>query len=146
MANKVVEEALQQALVDLIEISLRGKQMHWNIQGDNFQSLHEFLDEIIEAARNDYDEVAERLVTIGCPADGRAKTVAETTSLEPVEAGVLDTGKVYQQYEADLMSVSKKIQETLDDVDEVDHLSADILIAACQNLEKFAWMLRSQAA
>lgn len=146
MANTIVEETLQQALVDLTELHLRGKQMHWNIQGAHFQSLHEFLDVVIESARNDADELAERLVTIGCPADGRAKTVAETTILDPVEGGVLDTGKVYQQYEADLMAVSKKIQENLDAVDEADPLSADMLIATCQHLEKSAWMLRSQNA
>lgn len=146
MANKVVEEVLQQALVDLIELHLRGKQMHWNIQGSQFQSLHEFLDEVIETTRTDSDEVAERLATIGVPADGRAKTVAETTILEPIDGGVLDTDKVYQQYEADLMAVSKKIQERLGEVDDVDPLSADYLIAAAQNLEKYAWMLRSRNA
>ncbi|MDU0968982.1 MAG: DNA starvation/stationary phase protection protein [Actinomycetaceae bacterium] len=144
MSNAVVEKALQQAVVDLIELSLRGKQMHWNIQGEDFRSLHLFLDEIIDAVRLDGDEAAERLITIGTAPDGRAETVAKTTSLEPVEAGILSTDKVYQQYEADLMTVSKNIQATLDEVDEADPLTGDLLIGICRNLEKNAWMLRSQ--
>lgn len=139
-----VEQALQQAVVDLIELALRGKQMHWNIQGDNFRSLHLFLDEIIAAVRLDGDEAAERLITIGTAPDGRAETVAKTTILEPVEAGILSTDKVYQQYEADLMAVSEQIKSTIDDVDEADPLTGDLLIGICRNLEKNAWMLRSQ--
>lgn len=146
MAEAVVEKALQQALVDLIELSLRGKQMHWNIQGENFHDLHTFLDEVIDRCRTNYDEIAERMVTIGIPADGRAETVAKTTILDPVEAGVLSTSKVYAQYEADLMKVSRNIQKTLNEVDELDHLSADLLTGACADLEKDAWMLRSQGA
>ncbi|MDO4613842.1 MAG: DNA starvation/stationary phase protection protein [Actinomycetaceae bacterium] len=144
MAEAVVEQALQQAVVDLVELSLRGKQMHWNIQGENFRSLHLFLDEIIDQVREDGDEAAERLITIGTAPDGRAETIAKTTSLEPVESGILSTDKVYQQMEADLMAVSAKIQSTLDDVDDADPLTGDLLIGICRNLEKNAWMLRAQ--
>lgn len=144
MANQIVEKALQQALVDLIEVSLRGKQMHWNIQGENFHDLHVLLDDVIDHARTNYDEIAERLAQLGVAADGRAETVAKTTILPAVEGGILATDKVYQQMVADLMAVSAKIQETLNDVDEVDHLSGDILIGTCRDLEKDAWMLRAQ--
>lgn len=144
MTKAIVEQALQQAVVDLIELALRGKQMHWNIQGDNFHSLHTFLDEIIDGVRLDGDEAAERLITIGTAPDGRAETVAKTTILDPIEGGILSTDKVYQQMEADLMAVSASIQKTIGEVDDADPLSADLLIGICRNLEKYAWMLRSQ--
>ncbi|MBD3689112.1 DNA starvation/stationary phase protection protein [Nanchangia anserum] len=144
MAKVTVEQALQQAVVDLIELSLRGKQMHWNIQGDNFRSLHLHLDEIIDQVRLDGDEAAERLITIGTAPDGRAETVAKTTTLQPVAEGILSTDKVYQQMEADLLSVSETIKATLDAVDEADPLTGDLLIGICRNLEKQAWMLRAQ--
>ena len=47
MSNKVVEDALQQGLVDLSALALQGKQIHWNLEGEGFQVLHEFLDTII---------------------------------------------------------------------------------------------------
>lgn len=137
-----VAKALQQSLVDLIALSLQGKQAHWNIQGENFRSLHLQLDEIIDEVRNAYDEVAERLVAIGGVADGREETVAKTTILEPMEYGALATDKIFVQFEERLSAVSKNIASMIDSVDEYDHMSADILIGTCAMLDKQAWMLR----
>ena len=49
--SPVVDKALQQALVDLTDLSLLGKQAHWNIQGSRFRALHLQLDEIVEEVR-----------------------------------------------------------------------------------------------
>lgn len=144
MVEQIVKDTLQQALVDLIELSVRGKQMHWNIRGKNFHDLHTYLDEVIDRVRLNYDEVAERLVAINVPADGRSDTVAKSTQLPAIEGGYLDTLFVYKQFEEDLLAVSESIKQNLDAVDEADHLSADVLTAVCTELEKDAWMLRSQ--
>lgn len=139
----IVEKALQQTLVDLIALSLQGKQAHWNIQGKDFRSLHLQLDEIIDELREHYDEVAERLVAIGTFADGREETVFKTTTVPPLEEGFLGTDKVYQQFEERLVAVSKNVASMIDDVDELDHMSADVLIGICAALDKQAWMLRA---
>ena len=49
--SPVVEKALQQALVDLTDLSLLGKQAHWNIKGTRFRALHLQLDEIVDEVR-----------------------------------------------------------------------------------------------
>ena len=74
--SPVVDKALQQALVDLTDLSLLGKQAHWNIQGSRFRALHLQLDEIVEEVRAGADDVAERLAALGGTPDGRAATVA----------------------------------------------------------------------
>ena len=63
--SPVVDKALQQALVDLTDLSLLGKQAHWNIQGSRFRALHLQLDEIVEEVRVGADDVAERLAALG---------------------------------------------------------------------------------
>lgn len=141
--EKLVEKTLQQILVDLIALSLQGKQAHWNIKGENFMSLHLQLDEIVNQLRTDYDEVAERLVAIGTFADGREETVAKTTTVPPMEEGFLGTDKIYQQFEERITKVSKNIASKIDDVDAIDHVSSDIMIRLCGSLDKQAWMLRS---
>ena len=75
-----VGSALQSVLVDLIDISLQGKQAHWNIQGPRFRSLHLQLDEIVSFARTASDDVAERLSAINVAPDGRAANVAATSA------------------------------------------------------------------
>ena len=39
-------DLLQRTLVELIALSLIGKQLQWNITGDEFRSLHLHLDEL----------------------------------------------------------------------------------------------------
>lgn len=141
--NAIVEKALQQGLVDLNALALLGKQIHWNLEGEGFQVLHEFLDTIIDMARTNYDEFAERLVTIGGQPDGRAKTIAETTVLEPVDKGYIKVQKGYEVYEASIRKVCDKMKEFIPEVDDVDPLSSDLLIGAARDLEKQAWFLRA---
>jgi len=72
-----------------------------------------------------------------------AATVAAQTGLKQIEAGVLKVDDVYPQFEELLMGASDRIKATLDAVDEVDHLTNDLLIGIARGLEKQAWMLRS---
>ena len=70
---------LQAVLVDLIDLSLQGKQAHWNVVGPQFRTLHLELDEVVEDARKWADDVAERLRALGVAADGRASMIAKRT-------------------------------------------------------------------
>ena len=137
-AHPVVAAALQQALVDLTDLSLQGKQAHWNIEGPGFRSLHLHLDEIIDEVRLAADDVAERMAAIEVAPDGRAATVAATSLVDP-----MPTDKTARQYEERLLGVAERIKATLDPVDEHDHLSNDLLIGIATGLEKQAWMLRA---
>ena len=56
-----LRDNMQKVLVDLIELHVQGKQAHWNLLGSNFRDLHLQLDEIVDAAREFSDEVAERM-------------------------------------------------------------------------------------
>jgi DNA-binding ferritin-like protein (oxidative damage protectant) len=143
--SPVVEKALQQALVDLTDLSLLGKQAHWNIKGSRFRALHLQLDEIVDEVRTASDDVAERLAALGGAPDARAATVATASGLKQFDAGALSVDEVYSQFEELLMTVSDRIKATLDPVDDVDHLSNDLLIGIATGLEKQAWMLRSAA-
>ncbi|MDQ1128474.1 hypothetical protein QE381_000602 [Microbacterium sp. SORGH_AS 888] len=86
-ASAELSENLQRVLVDLIELSLQGKQAHWNVVGTNFRDTHLQLDEIIEAAREFSDTVAERMRSLHALPDGRSDVVAETTTLPEFPQG-----------------------------------------------------------
>ena len=79
MVEAAVAKAMQQAVVDLNALALRGKQMHWNLQGKNFLTLHVQLDTIVDFARTSYDDFAERLVAIGGAPDALPQTIADQT-------------------------------------------------------------------
>ncbi len=69
---KVVGAALQGALVDLVDLSLVAKQVHWNVVGPRFRSVHLQLDDVVVTARQHSDTVAERASAVGVNPDGRA--------------------------------------------------------------------------
>jgi starvation-inducible DNA-binding protein len=64
-ARQVTGDALQSTLVDLVGLSLIGKQAHWNLVGPRFRSIHLQLDEVVTAARDFSDTVAERAAALG---------------------------------------------------------------------------------
>ena len=74
-----VGAVLQAALVDLVDLSLIGKQAHWNVIGKNFRSIHLQLDELVTLARTAADQVAERAAALGVTPKRTAKTNAPSS-------------------------------------------------------------------
>jgi DNA-binding ferritin-like protein len=59
-ARDEVGQQLQATLVDLVDLSLLGKQLHWTVVGPLFRSLYVQPDELIDSWRELADTVAER--------------------------------------------------------------------------------------
>ncbi|GIH96516.1 Dps family protein [Planobispora siamensis] len=142
--QKIVGEALQGALVDLLDLSLLAKQAHWNVIGPNFRQIHLQLDEIVAVARTHADTVAERAVALGVTPDGRAATVAASSKVPQVESGYLETAKVVAAMTDILESIGRRMRERVEATGEADPASQDILIAVTQDVEKHHWMMQAQ--
>ncbi|WP_329311729.1 Dps family protein [Streptomyces sp. NBC_01262] len=142
--RKITGEALQGTLVDLIDLSLVAKQVHWNVIGPRFRSVHLQLDEVVTLARTHADTVAERAAAIGVTPDGRAGTVAKTSGIDTVTDGwVKDTQVVEILVEA-LGAVIARMRERIDATAGPDPVSQDILIGITADLEKFHWMFQAE--
>ncbi|WP_131737584.1 Dps family protein [Actinomadura roseirufa] len=143
-AQKVTGDALQGALVDLIDLSLVAKQAHWNLTGRNFKVVHEHLDEVVDLARQGQDDVAERSVAIGVNPDGRSRTVADRTHLPQLEAGPLPDDKVVAAITDTLAQVIGRFRDRIAATDEPDPVTQDLLIGITAELEKQHWMFQAQ--
>ncbi|WP_109211715.1 MULTISPECIES: Dps family protein [Microbacterium] len=143
-ASESLSENLQKVLVDLIELSLQGKQAHWNVVGRNFRDTHLQLDEIIEAARDFADTVAERMRSLHALPDGRSDEVAQTTTLPEFPQGEIATNEVVDLMTERLDAVAATCREVHDDVDEEDPTSADILHAILERVEQLSWMVSAE--
>ncbi len=143
-ASKELTDNLQKVLVDLIELHLQGKQAHWNVVGKNFRDLHLQLDEIIDAAREFSDVVAERLRALHAVPDGRSDTVAATTTLPEYPNGEVDTAETVDLITERLEAAVGTMRDVHDEVDEADPTSADILHGIIERLEQYAWMVSAE--
>jgi starvation-inducible DNA-binding protein len=135
---------LQACLADLVDLSLQGKQAHWNLLGNRFRSVHLQLDEIIDSARLSGDEVAERIVTLGAAADGRAQQIASTTRLAEFPGGLLSVDDTISHFSDRLATTIGGIREAITAVGDLDPVSEDLLIGISGGLEKHLWMMQAQ--
>ena len=142
--DETVAQALQATLVELIDLSLLGKQAHWNVIGPQFRSVHLELDEIVDLARVSSDRVAERIATIGISPDGRAETVGTTSELPPFPDGFVPATEAVQRVTQAMDTVAVRMKERIVAIGDDDPVSQDILIGTTDEVEKAAWMLRSQ--
>jgi starvation-inducible DNA-binding protein len=133
---------LQATLVELVDLSLIGKQLHWNIFGRPFKPLHEHLDELVDSWRELSDTVAERAVALGIAPDGRAGTVNAGSGIEPVGAAALDTDTALRELVTRLAAVTGRIRARMDHLGDVDLASQDVLVEVIRELEKQLWMIR----
>jgi starvation-inducible DNA-binding protein len=135
--------ALQATLVELIDLSLIGKQLHWNICGRPFKPLHEHLDELVDSWRELSDTVAERAVALGIAVDGQAGTVNAASNIEPVHPSPLDTDTALRELVSRLAAASDRIRTRMDRLGDLDLASQDVLVEVVRETEKQLWMLRA---
>jgi starvation-inducible DNA-binding protein len=144
--QQAVAVELQATLVDLLDLTLIGKHLHWNVEGRHFRPLHHELDEQVAAWRKLSDDVAERAVTIGASPDGQAETIAGATELEPLPTGHLSDQQVMKAMGDRVAAAAMRARERIDRVAVVDPVTCDLFVRVSATLEKQLWIIRAQTA
>jgi starvation-inducible DNA-binding protein len=135
---------LQATLLELVDLSLLGKQLHWSIVGPFFRPLHEHLDELVDSWRELADTVAERAVAIGYSPDGQAEAIAAGSELAKVERGPIEGDAVVRELSQRLADVSERVRSRMNRLGELDVASQDVLVEVVRDLEQQIWMIRAQ--
>jgi starvation-inducible DNA-binding protein len=143
-ARDEVGRELQATLIELVDLSLLGKQLHWTIVGPFFRSLHLQLDELVDSWRELSDTVAERAVAIGFMPDGQAGAVAAAESHRELERAQIEDHAVVRELTQRVAEVCERTRERMDHLGEIDAASQDVVIEVLRELEKQLWMLRVQ--
>ncbi|MCK0093708.1 DNA starvation/stationary phase protection protein [Rhodococcus sp. HNM0563] len=144
--RKVAADALQNVLVDVIDLSLIGKQAHWNVVGSQFRSIHLDLDELVATAREFTDQVAERLTAIGVSPDGRVATVARESGTKGFGDGWSKDTEVVASIVGNLAAVIARLREGIEVTGDADPVTQDLLIGQAARLEQLHWMWQAQLA
>jgi starvation-inducible DNA-binding protein len=135
---------LQATLVELVDLSLVGKQLHWTIVGPLFRPLHLYLDELVDSWRELSDTVAERAVAIGFFPDGQAAAVSEAPEYKNLDAAPILDHDVVAELVRRIADVTERTRGRMERLDDLDLASQDVLIEVLRALEEQQWMLRSQ--
>ncbi len=143
-AREEIGGELQASLLELIDLALIGKQLHWSVVGPNFRPLHLQLDELVDSWHELADAVAERAVALGFWPDGQADAVAAGSEITRVERGPIEDQAVIRELAGRVAEVSENARARMDRLGDLDAASQDVIIEVVRALEEQLWMIRAQ--
>ena len=139
-----IGKQLQLTLVELIALSLTGKQLHWSAYGREFLSAHRHLDQLVDEWRELEEAVAQRAAAIGIPPDGSAAAVIELADTRPLEPGFIEVGCAIECLCTQLWDVALRVRTRSALLGALDAFSQDVLVDVGRKLEEQLWLMRAQ--
>ena len=141
--GRKVADLLQKQLSTYNDLHLTLKHVHWNVVGPNFIGVHEMIDPQVELVRGYADETAERIATLGASPQGTPGAILKDRTWDDYAVG-RDTVQSHLAaldlvYDGVITDVRKAIEETED----LDPVTQDMLIGHAAELEKFQWFVRA---
>jgi starvation-inducible DNA-binding protein len=141
--RKTAGEALQGTVLDLIDLGLVGKQVHWTVVGRQFRTIHLQLDEVVATARTYQDAAAERAAAIGVLPDGRAATVQAESGVPQPPLEWIDADDAVRYFVDVFEKVVTRLRERIKTTED-EQVTQDLLIEISAALEKHYWMWQAQ--
>jgi starvation-inducible DNA-binding protein len=143
-ARLTAVSTLQRLLAPLVALKLDAKQAHWNMYGPEFLAAHDLTDELAAELDRFVDRLAERAAALGFAVDARADAVAAAGSSLP--AGRLTVEEAAHELAAALAAVAVSAHEGLEQLDEADPVTHDLLVGLIEQLDHYGWLFRSRLA
>ena len=141
--RKAAADLLQAHLYALVDLRLAVQQVHWNVEGPRFHSVHVMTEGFYESLNGFVDIVAERIRALGAPADGRPAVIAEHSPLPAVPAGVIRDEAALRLLLDLYRAFDEQLRETIEGLEDPDPSSQDLLIDLSRESEKHQWMVRA---
>src|SRR5881397_3851178 len=118
---------LNARLADAIDLMHQAKQAHWNVKGSNFIALHKLFDEVVDAAEEYMDLLAERVIQLGGTAEGTIQVATTRTGLEAYPLALTKERDHVEALSSALAAYGKSVRRAIEQTDALsDKDTADI--------------------
>lgn len=141
-AKETVDD-LSSFLGDLFVLYVKVLNFHWNIEGQRFASLHEFLEEQYLYLAKTADGVAERIRVFDEKAPGSMKSFLELATLKEEENTDLDADDMLEILCQDYGQIIQNMRTYNERAPENDWGTHTLYEDLITNFEKTRWMLKS---
>ncbi|GAA1393269.1 DNA starvation/stationary phase protection protein [Luteococcus peritonei] len=141
--GQALAQKLQMRLHALNDLHLTLKHAHWNVVGPKFIGVHEMLDPQVEAVRAMVDVIAERMRTMGVAPVGTPGALVQARSWEDYPVMTAQAAEHLAALDLVYSGVIEDHRSLVDESEQVDPITQDILIGQVTELEKFQWFVRS---
>ena len=136
-------EILQGRLIALLDLGLTIKHVHWNVVGPHFIGVHQMLDPQAVRVGEIVDELAERITTLGGSPNGLAGAIVAQRSWDDYALGRDLVDAHLAALDLVYAGVITSHREAIDETEQIDPVTQDMLIGQTAALELFHWFVRA---
>jgi len=142
-AAEKVRITLQERLTALSDLALTLKHIHWNVVGPHFIAVHEMLDPQYAAVQAMTDELAERIATMGGEPLGTPGAIVKNRTWDDYSLNRAPTQEHLAALDLVYSGIISDHRVAIDQFDDLDLVSQDMLIGQTDKLELFHWFVRA---
>ncbi len=131
-------------LSDLAVANIKIHNLHWNVIGSEFMTIHKMTEKIYKMLQDQFDEVAEAMKMSGETPLASMADYLENTSIEEIESREYTDYEVLEELDnccQSLMALAKQIRDEADKKD--NFLIANLLEDYLAVYTKKSWMIRA---
>ena len=141
----LITEELSKILADEFVLSTHIRNAHWNVEGADFYTSHQFFHNLYKQIDEIIDEVAERIRTLGHYAPASLKEFEALTRLTPQNRDKNDSQGFIKNLLAHTETIIYHLREIIFNVavNFLDIGTSDFITGIMSKHEKMAWMLRA---
>jgi len=142
---QAVAAELSKLLADEFVLYTKTRNAHWNVEGDDFHSMHIFFEQQYEALDETMDSVAERIRQLGHFAPATLKSFLSLTHLTEKSGEKNDSQGFIKELLIDHENIVIYCRENINRfANEYGDLgTSDFITGLMEEHEKMAWMLRA---
>jgi starvation-inducible DNA-binding protein len=134
---------LQSRLHAMNDLHLTLKHVHWNVVGPHFIAVHEMIDPQVEAVRGFADALAERIATLGGSPSGTPGSIVKERDWDDYSLGRAGTQEHLGALDLVYRGVIATNRTIIDELDDLDPVTQDMVIGQTEQLELFHWFVRA---
>ncbi len=135
-------ENLNEFLSDLEVMSVKLQNYHWNVQGKGFFITHEKLEEYYDEIREQIDEIAEHILSLGYQPLGTMQDFVKNSEIEEAKNEKIKSLPIIKNVIQDLKTLEQKAIKIKQEAEkQSDHATSALMDNYLGNYAKKLWML-----
>ena len=139
-----IVKKLNEFLSDLEMLNVKLQNYHWNVIGKGFFTTHEKLEEYYDEVREQIDEVAEHILSLGHQPLGTMKDFMENSKIREAKNEQIKSIDIMENVIHDLQELKQKaVQKKQEAEDKEYYATSTLMDDYLANYSKKIWMLNA---
>lgn len=135
-------ENLNEFLSDLEVMSVKLQNYHWNVSGKGFFITHEKLEEYYDEIREQIDEIAEHILSLGYQPLGTMQDFVKNSEIEEAKNEKIKSLPIIKNVIQDLKTLEQKAMKIKQEAEkQSDYATSTLMDNYLGNYAKKLWML-----